>query len=156
MTPNSTALATLLEQVTTARDEATAKLYLQLEQVRRVSSQRQQLMAYRGEYEARWTAQFRASAAIEVVHSYQGFVARLNQALEQLEHQAVQAEQQVQQAREQLVERETRVASVKKLIERRAGEALRGTLLREQKASDDVAALALWHTRPALGVGANH
>ncbi len=156
MHPPSTALLTLLEQATAACDEATAELYLQLEQVRRVSSQREQLLAYRHEYEARWKTQFRTSAAIEVVQSYHGFVERLNQALEQLAQQATLAEHQEAEARERFVQRETRVASVKKLLQRRDGESLRAAALLEQKASDDLAALKLWHARPASSATASH
>lgn len=155
MLTDSTALATLLEHATAARDEATAQLYLMLEQVRRFSTQRDQLLAYRREYEARWSAQFRDKAAIEVVHSYRSFIERLNQALEQLDRQTRQAEQQAQEARERLVERETRVASVKKLIERRVGERQRTLAIRDQKAADEIAALKHWHARPSM-VAANH
>lgn len=151
-----TALNTLLDRATAARDEATAQLYLMLEQVRRFSSQREQLLAYRGEYETRWAAQFRNRATIEVVQSYHSFVERLNQALVQLDQQVGVAESQVHEARARLVERETRVASVKKLLERHEIELQRGTALREQKATDEIAALKLWHARPALAATANH
>ena len=50
MPTDSTALATLLEHATAARDEATAQLYLMLEQVRRFSTQREQL--HRGSSDA--------------------------------------------------------------------------------------------------------
>lgn len=155
MLTDSTALVTLLEHATAARDEATAQLYLMLEQVRRFSTQRDQLLSYRREYEARWSAQFRDKAAIEVVHSYRSFIERLNQALEQLDRQTREAEAQAQQARERLVERETRVASVRKLLERRTDERQRHLALREQKATDEMAALKHWHARPSM-VAANH
>lgn len=144
------ALATLLEQAVAERDEATAQLYLLIEQSRRVQAQREQLMAYREEYHARWTAQFRQSAAIEVVHSYQSFVDRLNHAIAQLDGQLAHAEAMAQAARERLVALETRVASVRKLLERRAEEQARVLARRDQKRTDEAAALALFHGRAAL------
>jgi flagellar FliJ protein len=153
---NPAALKTLLDHATAERDEATAQLYLLLEQTRRVQSQREQLVNYRDEYQARWTQQFRQSAAIEVVQSYQTFVERLQGAIAQLDRQAAQAAANCQAARALLVERETRVASVRKLIQRRTAELQRSATLREQKAADEIAALATWHARPALTAAANH
>lgn len=147
---SAAALQTLLDHATAERDEATAQLYLMLEQTRRVQSQREQLVAYRDEYQARWTAQFRRSAAIEVLQSYQSFVERLAHAIQQLEHQAQHAEAQCQTARTQLLALETRVASVRKLLERRATEQQRVAQAREQKTTDEIASLTLWHARPAL------
>jgi flagellar FliJ protein len=154
MTPNgsNTALLTLLDQVIAERDEATAQLYLLIEQTRRIQGQREQLLAYREEYHARWTAQFRRSAAIEVVHSYQSFVDRLNHAITQLDGQLAHAETMADAARERLVALETRAASVRKLLERRAAELDLALARREQKRTDEAATLALFHGRPAMAV----
>lgn len=145
---SASALQTLLDHATAERDEATAQLYLLLEQTRRVQAQRAQLVAYRDEYQARWTAQFRRSAAIEVVQSYQSFVERLAHAILQLDQQNAQAESKCQDARTLLLTRETRVAAVRKLLQRRAGELQRTALQRDQKSTDEIASLTLWHARP--------
>jgi flagellar protein FliJ len=148
------ALQTVLDHAVAERDEVTAHMYLLLENVRRLNSQKEQLYNYREEYRARWTNQFRQSAAIEVVQSYQAFVTRLDHALEQLQSQVLAAETQAQQARELLVTRETRVASVRKLLGRKLAEQSRHGAMREQRQSDERAAIARWHATPALM--ANH
>lgn len=147
---SAAALQTLLDHATAERDEATAQLYLLLEQARRVQAQREQLLAYRDEYQARWTAQFRRSAAIEVVQSYQSFVERLAHAIQQLDQQNAQADAKCHDARALLLARETRVAAVRKLLERRADDQQRAAQQREQKTTDEIASLTLWHARPAL------
>ncbi len=146
------ALQTVLEHALAERDQATAQMYLLLENSRRLMSQKEQLHSYREEYRARWTQQFRLSAAIEVVQSYQAFVARLDHALEQLTQQLGAADAKAQQARELLLARETRVASVRKLLGRRAVEQAHVAATREQKHSDERASLARWHAAPAMMV----
>lgn len=147
-------LQTLLDHATAERDQATAQLYLLVEQTRRLQAQREQLASYRSDYLARWTAQFRQTAAIEVVQSYQGFVDRLNAALGQLQGQIEFAEGQTQRAREALVHKETRVAAVRQLIERRMDERHRALALREQKSSDELATAAAWRAARGLGLAA--
>lgn len=149
-------LQTVLDRAIAERDEATAHLYLCLENSRRLLSQRDQLTSYRTEYQQRWTLQFRQAAAIEVVQSYQTFMQRLDQALTQLHQQAQDADTQAQQARALLLERETRVASVRKLLERRAAEQQRHEAARDQRRSDEAAALAAWHATPTLAAQVNH
>lgn len=144
------ALQSVLDHAIAERDEVTAHMYLSLENMRRIGSQMEQLQIYREQYRQRWTAQFRQAAAIEVVQSYQAFVTRLDHAIEQLRLQLEQAQTQSQQARELLVARETRVASVRKLIERRLMEQGRTVAAREQKHSDERAAIASWHAAPSM------
>ncbi len=144
------ALQSVLDHAIAERDEVTAHMYLSLENTRRIGSQMEQLQSYREQYRQRWTAQFRQAAAIEVVQSYQAFVTRLDHAIEQLRLQLEQAQTQAQQARELLVARETRVASVRKLIERRLMEQGRTVAAREQKHSDERAAIASWHAAPSM------
>ena len=146
------ALQTVLDHAVAARDEATAHLYLCLEQTRRLQAQVEQLHSYREQYRQRWSAQFRQAAAIEVVQSYQSFVARLDHALETLAQQQQLAQAQAQPARELLLARETRVASVRKLLGRRLDERQRSEASREQRHSDERAAVAHWHATPTLAV----
>ena len=149
-------LQTVLDRAIAERDEATANLYLCLENSRRLLSQRDQLTTYRDEYQQRWTLQFRQAAAIEVVQSYQSFMTRLEQALTQLHLQAEAADVQSQQARALLLERETRVASVRKLMSRRVAEHERHEAARDQRHTDEAAAIAAWHSTPAMAIPASH
>jgi flagellar protein FliJ len=146
------ALQTVLERAVAERDEATAQLYLLLENSRRLGSQREQLVNYRSEYQARWTMQFKQLATMEVVHSYQAFVERLDHAIGQLDQQVLAASKQADHAHAALLARETRVASVRKLLERRLGEAAQKTAAREQRHSDELATMAAWHSTPTLAI----
>lgn len=148
-------LAALLERAVAERDEATARLYLLLENGRRLQSQQHQLHAYRSEYQARWCGQFRQSAPVQVVHSYQAFVTRLDHALQQLQAQLDDANAQAEGARELLLQCEMRVAAVRKLLERRLSDHGRGVLLREQKQTDEFASAALWRGGALLAAPMN-
>lgn len=153
--PTMHALHTVLDRAMIERDEATAALYLALETTRRLQSQRQQLVTYRTEYQARWTQQFQQLAAIEVVHSYQSFVDRLDHALEQLRSQLDSAETAAEEARQILLARETRLAAVRKVAAKRSGDAALHTARREQRHGDDMATMAAWHAAPVLVAAAS-
>ena len=76
-------LALLLAQAERQRYDALAE-QLKAETARRAAeAQAEQLVAYRREYEQRWSAQFCREGKIELVRCYQGFVQRLTQAVEQ-------------------------------------------------------------------------
>ena len=139
--PSIRGLQTVAERAELERDQAMAALFRVTEAVRRLHAQTEQLLAYRTEYQQRWTTQFRQLAAIEVVTSYQQFVVRLEQALEQLRQQTVQAEQDEVCARALLISHETHVASVRKLIERRVAEHARNVDRVEQRQTDETAAV---------------
>jgi flagellar FliJ protein len=81
---------------------------------------------------------------MELVNCYRGFVERLSQAVDQQQRIAQHAEAQLVRARGTLVQHEVRVASVRKLVERRAKE-LRLSLDRlEQKQTDEFGARLAW------------
>ena len=103
-------------------------------------TQAQALEAYRSEYVARWGARFRSAAgSVALMQCYQGFMQRLEQAIAQ-QHAAVRlAQTRLEQARRTLTDNERRVASVQKLIERRAQQEQRRSARREQAQSDEIA-----------------
>jgi flagellar FliJ protein len=81
---------------------------------------------------------------------------RLDQAMSQLGLQQRQAELNLQRQRHRLVEAETRVAAIRKLISRRLETHERAQQRREQKQTDEAAQRAAWLSRqsqalPALG-----
>jgi flagellar protein FliJ len=154
MTPNTTALHRVLQHAESERDATLAQLTQVAEAQARLHSQQEQLQTYRRDYQARWMGQFRIAGTPEVMQHYQGFVERLNQALDQLEVQLAAAQRQATQVREQLIERETRVMAVKKLIERRDAEGMRHLALREQKNSDELAARIAWQRSPPMAAAA--
>jgi len=141
------ALNTLLERAASERDQALAALRQADDLAGRQQAQHAQLAAYRVEYQQRWAVQFRQGGAIEIMHCYQSFMQRLDEAMAQQQRQVETAAGAAQQARETLLARETRVASVRKLIERRTAEHQHATDRREQRQTDESAQQASWRAR---------
>ncbi len=133
------ALHTLLEHAERERDEAVSALLQAEEHQRRLLAQQEQLLAYREDYRARHPAQGGRSASIELIRCHQGFMQRLDQALQQQQHAIAQAEARAGVLRQELVAQETRVASVRKLLERRGTQARHLAERQDQRRSDETA-----------------
>jgi flagellar protein FliJ len=135
-------LMALLAQTEKERDLALVHSQRQADAHRAAQQQAEQLRVYRSDYERRWGEQFGREGKVELLRCYQGFVERLSMALEQQVRIAHDAAQQAERAAGALREYEIRVASVRKLIERRVTEVQRTLNLREQKQSDEFASRA--------------
>ena len=146
-------LMALLAQTERERDEAWAALQRATEAQARASAQADQLLAYRRDYEQRWSAQFKTGGRIELVHCYHGFMDRLTQAVEQQQRIAQQALAQVEHARTSLTAQEVRVGAVRKLIERRRHELRIAAERIEQKQTDEFGARMAWG-QPPMSCGA--
>ena len=133
------ALHTLLEQAEIERDAALARMLQADDAVRRSRAQAEQLHAYREDYRRRAPALNGRSASIELLRCHHGFMERLDQAVERQRQQLARLEQGAADLRALLLEREVRVAAVKKLIERRAHEAQRVQARSEQRHTDEAA-----------------
>lgn len=142
--PDILALQTLLEQAGAARDKALAAHQRALAMVQAAQVQAGQLTAYRQEYAERFGKPFQSSGAIELLKCYQGFMARLDDAVTQQGHAVTQAAARADDAKALLLAAELRAASVQKLIERRTAEAALRRDRSEQKATDEFAARAAW------------
>lgn len=141
------ALHTLLTQAEAERDQARAALRRAEDQLTRLRAQAEQLHAYRGEYQQRWGGQFAQGGAIEIVHCYQSFMQRLDEALAQQRQQSDAAAALAERQRAVLLTTEMRVASVRKLLERRQIELRRVQDRREQRQNDETAQQLHWrHT----------
>ncbi|HJV67949.1 flagellar export protein FliJ [Ideonella sp.] len=147
-------LNTLLEREREKRDAALAEWREAERQALAAREQADSLVAYRGEYRKRWAAQFAQRAPIEILHCYQGFVDRLEQAIGAQQGVADQASTRVQAARARLRHRETKVATVQRLIERRAQAATLHELRREQKTLDEAAQRLTWARVSAFAAAA--
>ena len=144
-------LVALLAQTERQRDLALAD-HLKAQSLRDAAhAQAEQLVAYRREYEQRWSAQFCQQGRIELVRCYQGFMERLTQAVEQQARIAASLGEQAAQAGATLREREQQLAAVRKLIERRLAEGRAANLRDEQKQSDELAARIAWSSRSGTG-----
>jgi len=126
-------------------DQAQSALRRADDLARNAREQREQLLAYRGEYESRWSAQFNLGSTMDILMHYRSFMQRLDQAVVVQTRQAELAELQLAQARRALMECERRLASVRKLIERRAAEIAHAGRQREQKQTDEQAQRMRWN-----------
>lgn len=142
--PSIDPLMALLSQAERERDTAVALLQQANDSFAAAQSQADQLVAYRGEYEARFREQFKSNNSVSILQCYQGFSSRLTQAIEQQQQIAAHAQRKLEQAREGLRDQEMRVASVRKLLERRLTEQRIAADRRDQKQTDEFAARAAW------------
>lgn len=143
-------LHTLLERETQRRDTAIAEWRDAERQALAAREQAEGLVAYRGEYRKRWQAQFAKSAQIEILHCYQGFVDRLEHAIGAQQGVVDQAAGREEAARQRLKQREIKVATVQRLIERRVQAAALKEQRRDQKTSDEAAQRLAWARRQAF------
>ena len=132
-------LRTLLEREQKRRDEQMAQVRNAVANVEAQLQQADGLTTYRTEYCQKWSAQFRQAAQIEILRSYHGFLARLDQAITQQESVVEHARRMVDVQRQRLVEREVRVATVERLIKRREAMLARIADRRDQKNLDELA-----------------
>ena len=132
-------LATLLDQAERQRNIALAAFNQSRARRDEARTQARDLETYRSDYSARWSGQLQRGAAPEVLRSYHQFAARLELAIAQQAQACVICEQALARANDMLAAHELRVASVRKLIERRRHEQRAGLDQREQRANDEQA-----------------
>jgi flagellar FliJ protein len=132
-------LTTLLEQAESQRNIALAAFNQTLARRDGAREQARELAQYRHDYTERWSRQFQVGAALEIVRSYHQFADRLELAITQQAHAVTVAEQALVRANDHLAAHELRVASVRKLIERRQEEMRRGEDRRDQRTTDEIA-----------------
>jgi flagellar protein FliJ len=137
-------LNTLLEREKQKRDAALLEWREAERQAQATRDQAQALLTYRGEYHQRWSAQFAQRAPIEILRCYQGFVERLEQAIGAQQNAADHAAARVQAAQTRLRHRETKLATVQRLIERRLQAGAVREQRREQKGFDEAAQRLAW------------
>ena len=144
-------LTTLLEQAEAERNIALAAFNQARSRRDAARAQAQDLDGYRGEYQQRWHSQFQRGAGLDIVRCYQQFAERLELAIQQQAHALSVCEAALARAEDTLRAHELRVASVRKLIERRRDEQQRTQARREQKVADDQAMrMALARRAPTL------
>jgi flagellar FliJ protein len=140
-------LQLLLRHEQEQRDQAAARLGQAEAHAQRAREQAERLLAYRADYEARWSGQFRQRASIEIVHCYRSFMQRIDQALAQQARAVESAEARRGQARVLLLGHEQRCAAVGRLLERRDAELQQQVRRREQKHGDELAQRMHWAAR---------
>jgi flagellar protein FliJ len=132
-------LSVLLEQAEAQRNTALAAFNQSRQRRDAARDQLRELQHYQADYTARWNRQFQQGAALEIVRSYHQFADRLQLALAQQSHALKVSEQALARANDTLAAHELRVASVRKLIERRTAETRQRDGRREQRHDDEIA-----------------
>jgi flagellar protein FliJ len=133
-------LQVLLEREQKRRDEAQANLRAANANLDAQKQQADGLTTYRVEYVAKWKASFQQSAQMEILRSYHGFLSRLDQAITHQQGVIAHAQRGVDAARQRLLEREIRVATVERLMQRRRELLAKVADRRDQKNLDEMAA----------------
>jgi flagellar FliJ protein len=133
-------LQMLLERECKRRDEVQSILRAAHANLDAQQQQADGLKTYRSEYCAKWSANFQQAAQMEILRSYHGFLARLDQAITQQANVIGHAQRAVDAAKQRLLEKEIRVKTVERLIERRKALLARVVDRREQKNLDEMAA----------------
>ena len=144
---NSNSLQTLnvlLEHAQTERDAALRDMQDAATMADQAKAQAEQLRLYRLDYQQRWSSQFARQGTIDIVMCYQSFGTRLDQAIAHQTQVVEHAGNRVEIARDLLMQREMRVLSIRKLMERRRQEMQRGQDRQDQKATDEQASRAGW------------
>lgn len=147
------ALQTLLDHASAQRDNALAAHRRALVAWQGAQAQAEQLAEHRRDTIERVGLRSQQPASIVVMQSYQGFIARLDDAVRQQGARVDAALLRKQQTEALLVAAEQRVASVRKLIEGRMAEAELALARREQKASDEFASRMAWRRDGATTSG---
>ena len=132
-------LKTLLEREQKRRDEQMAAVRSAVANAEAQQQQADGLTGYRSEYCRKWSAQFQQAAQMEILRSYHGFLSRLDQAITQQVSVVEHARRMVEAQRQRLVEREIRVATVERLIQRREAVLAKIADRRDQKNLDELA-----------------
>jgi flagellar FliJ protein len=132
-------LRLLLEREQKRRDEQMAAVRAAAANAEAQQQQADSLSTYRSEYCQKWSANFQQAATMEILRSYHGFLARLDQAITQQTSVVEHAHRMVEAQRQRLVEREIRVATVERLIKRREAMLAKIADRRDQKNLDELA-----------------
>jgi flagellar FliJ protein len=135
-------LGLALDVATTRRDEAARALGRQFERHRQAQAQLEQLESYAVETTTRWAPGTRQQPSPESIFHYYQFMDRLQQTVALQRKAMADIERDVAAARSVLAQAEVRIASLRQLRDLRLAEIARAQALREQKQTDEFAALA--------------
>jgi len=135
------ALSVAVEMATRQRDEARRVLQHAQGSQRAAQDQLQVLQGYAQETENRWGMRAQATVAPEVMFHHYHFMGRLDHAAGLQSGVVDDHAQRVALAQQQLRDAEVRLASLRKLLEKRQMEALQAQARRDQKMTDERAAL---------------
>jgi flagellar protein FliJ len=107
---------------------------------RQQEQQAEQLRVYRAEYQARHPALNGRSTSIDMLRYHQSFMDRLDQAVHQQQQQVQAAQTRLAARHNEQLALETRVASVRKLLQRRETAQAQLSQRKDQRSTDEMAA----------------
>ena len=139
--PESNALSVAVEMALRQRDDARRSLQDARSASQAAQEQLDQLEGYARETENRWGMRPNAAVQPEVMYHHYQFMDRLGHAAGLQTGVVGQHAERVGAAERTLLEAELRLASLKKLVEKRQRDALQAQMRREQKQTDERAAL---------------
>ena len=139
--PESNALSVAVEMALRQRDDARRSLQDARSASQAAQAQLDQLEGYARETQNRWGMRPNAAVQPEVMYHHYQFMDRLGHAAGLQTGVVGQHAERVGAAERTLLEAELRLASLKKLVEKRQRDALQAQMRREQKQTDERAAL---------------
>jgi flagellar protein FliJ len=138
-------LEMVLQRETELRDIAARALREAEQRVAQVLAQSEALQTYRRETARRWSTPAGELTSTLQLQTTRGFLARLDEALDQQRQAEHRADSLATQRRTELMAAEQRVAVVEKLIARRTQTHVTRVQRREQKSTDELAQQLLAH-----------
>lgn len=135
-------LLLLLEHAQEQRDQALAGRQQADAQLLQGRQQKSQLDDYQRDCETRWRNEFRQGVAVPLLQCYHGFVERLDGAVQMQQQQVLRLQRDCESAAAALMAAELKLASVRKLLERRQKALAHQAERAEQKQMDEMAARA--------------
>lgn len=142
-------LHTLLQQLERERDAALAALMKAEAHSNRALAQHAQLRGFQDDARQRAPGRHGVAASMALLQVHQGFAERLDQALAQQQDTLARTDAELLARRQALLQAETRLAAVAKLLQRRQAEQQLQDRRREQLQSDEAAALRHRHRSPS-------
>lgn len=131
-----------VEQAIRQRDDAAKVLAQAIRRLEFANQQMDQLKGYAQETDSRWTGAPAGMLSSELIKHHYQFVERLHHAIGLQMVAIADASLQVDRERAALVQTEVRLAGLKKVVEFRQLEISRKLQRREQRSTDDYAAMA--------------
>jgi flagellar FliJ protein len=147
--PKFRALELAIEQATQQRDAQARKHAQAQKTLQFAQGQLQQLQSYSNDTDARWIGGHAVNLSVELIRHHYQFMDRLQQAASQQQGVIANLERQLAGAHQVLLQAEYRLAGFKQVLKGRRAEQLVVQKRREQRATDEFAAMSHFRARAA-------
>jgi flagellar FliJ protein len=147
--PKFRALELAIEQATQQRDDKARRHAQAQKTLQFAHGQLNQLQNYSNDTDARWVGGQAVDLSVELIKHHYQFMDRLQHAVNQQQGVIANLERQLQSAHQVLLQAEYRLAGFQKLLKSRRVELQHKQARREQRVSDEFAALSYIRGRAA-------